>query len=365
MSAFSATEFLRYSRHIQLPNFGVNGQLALKNSHAVVIGCGGLGAPVAQYLVAAGVGHITLVDGDNVELSNLQRQIVFTENDIGQSKAESTKQRLAQLNSDVAIDAVKSHLTTENCASLLEQADVVADCTDNFAARYLINDTCKQLNKPWVYASIFQYSGQLAVFTPDGACFRCLFPEPPVNTPDCNTAGVLGVLPGILGTLQAAEILKVLTNSNSVLLNHLLMVETTDMLFQTFNMRSDNACPACNGQLGSTSQEIFYTPHCASDEPSAHLITGPVFDAAREKPQEYLVVDVRTTAEHKAFNLNTAHVELNTIDNWLETLQDSRTLIFYCQSGARSDTAATKAIDCGKAALSLQGGLQNYLQINR
>ena len=189
-TTFSSHEWLRYTRHLQLPNFGVAGQSKLKASHVLVVGAGGLGSPVCLYLAAAGVGHITIVDGDHVDITNLQRQIIFTTADIGQSKSVCAKDRLLSLNPEINVNAIEDHLSVDNASTLIGAVDLVLDCTDNFSTRYLINDTCVALKKPWVFASIYQFSGQCALFTPNSACFRCLFPEAPQNIDDCNKINV-------------------------------------------------------------------------------------------------------------------------------------------------------------------------------
>ena len=222
-SLFSADEWLRYTRHIQLPQIGASGQSRLKHSRVLIVGAGGLGSPLALYLAAAGIGNITIVDGDTVEVTNLQRQILFSTNDIGQSKAAIAKAKLHALNPHIHVNAIEQHLSVDNVDGLIGESDLVVDCTDNFATRFLINDRCVQFKKPWVFASIFQFSGQCSLFTPQSACFRCLFPEPPKDAPDCNAAGVVGVLPGLLGTIEANEAIKYLAGIETTLENQLLI----------------------------------------------------------------------------------------------------------------------------------------------
>ena len=228
---FNAHEWLRYTRHIQLPQVGAEGQSQLKNSTVLIVGLGGLGSPVSLYLAAAGVGHLILIDHDAVDISNLQRQIVFKEHQVDHNKAEAAAKALKELNSHIQISAITEGFTPDNAKHWIAQADLVLDCTDNFATRYLINDTCKQLGKSWVFASIHQFSGQCALFTPDGPCFRCLFPDYPHNVDDCNSAGVIGVLPGLLGCLQANETLKYLCSIESPLKGKLLLVDALQLQF--------------------------------------------------------------------------------------------------------------------------------------
>ncbi len=360
-TAFSAREFQRYARHLQLPQVGVAGQLKLKQAHVLVVGCGGLGAPVSQYLAAAGVGTITLLDGDTVDLSNLQRQVIFSEADLGLPKAECAQRRLQALNSCIELRAVTEQLTTDNAVELISGCQIVADCTDNFAARYLINDVCKQQQRPWVYASIHQFSGQLAFFTPQGPCFRCLFPKPPLDVPDCNAAGVIGVLPGILGTLQAAEILKYLLDLPGVLANKLMMVETTDMLFQQLGMRQSEDCELCQGEQQFDADSEFYQPVCASDVDDSYGVSAEVFERQRQNDGLRLI-DVRSADEHQAYNLGGENVPLEQLPDWLALQETGTDFVFYCQSGVRSLAACEAAAKQGIKAYNLQGGVLGYLQ---
>lgn len=362
-SPFSGREVLRYSRHLQLPQVGTSGQLRLRAAHALVIGCGGLGAPVAQYLAAAGVGRLTLVDGDVVELSNLQRQVTFSEQDIGLSKSGQTQKRLKGLNSDIDVVAVSEHLNLDNAEALFSSADIVLDCTDNFAARYLINDVCKLRQLPWIFASIHQFSGQMAFFEPDGPCFRCLFPEPPQNVENCSAAGVLGVLPGILGTLQAAEALKYLLGLPLSLAGKLMMVEITDMQFQSFSLTQSNDCIACAGQDGLDPQSEFYNAHCADNTAIAattELSAAHFLKAIADDPNA-LLIDVRNPDEHSAFNLGGTNVPLDQLTAWFEDTNSKKQLLFYCQIGARSARACELATKYGHTAKNLRGGINAYL----
>ena len=222
MSLFTAKEYRRYVRHIQLPQVGVNGQLKLKQAHVVIVGCGGLGAPVSLYLAAAGIGKITLIDGDAVELSNLQRQITFSEQAIGLNKAQQTAERIRAINSDISIIAIDQHLDSGNADAIIQDGDLILDCSDNFSTRHLINRTCKRLAQPWIYASVFQFSGQCAVFSPYKHCYQCIYPRQPEQAIDCNSNGVLGTLPGFVGTLQANQAI-----------NYLLPVSYTHLTLPT------------------------------------------------------------------------------------------------------------------------------------
>lgn len=362
-STFSGREVLRYSRHLQLPQVGTAGQLRLKSAHAVIVGCGGLGAPVSQYLAAAGVGRLTLVDGDVVELSNLQRQVTFNEQDIGLSKSVQTQKRLMTLNSDIEVSAVAQHLDVDNAETLFESADIVLDCTDNFAARYLINDACKLKQLPWAYASIHQFSGQMALFEAQGPCFRCLFPKPPVNVQNCSAAGVLGVLPGILGTLQAAEALKYLLGMPLSLASKLMMVEVADMQFQSFSLTQSDECDVCAGLESLDTQSEFYNAHCADNTAKASVseLSAAHFLEVAEKDLNALLIDVRNPDEHTAFNLGGTNVPLEQLSEWLEDTDTNKQLLFYCQIGARSAAACELAGQRGLSAKNLHGGINAYL----
>lgn len=365
MTIFSSQEHLRYTRHLQLPNIGIIGQTKLKNAHALIVGCGGLGAPVSLYLAAAGVGNITLVDGDAVELSNLQRQITYSENDIGKNKAQRTRQRLQSINSDIHISAIDQALTPNNAEALIKAADLVVDCTDNFSTRYLINDLCKLNSIPWIYASIYQFSGQCALFTPAESCFRCLFPSPPQDAPDCNAAGVLGVLPGLLGTLQATEALKILAGMPSAISNTLLLVETNDMQFQKIALQKSEHCSCCNNK-DYDKKTLFdqsctdYIMQCASQELYAHSISAVTFSQWCER-EDTLLIDVRDKNERDAFHLGGEHISLDQIDISSTDIMENKTVILYCQSGARSQQACRLLRKKNINALSVEGGIAQII----
>ena len=365
MTTLSSQEYLRYTRHLQLPSIGTSGQTKLKKSHVLIVGCGGLGAAVSLYLAAAGVGNITLIDGDSVELSNLQRQITFSESDIGKNKAQCTQQRLQSINSDIHITAIDQALTANNADALIKAADLVLDCTDNFATRYLINDLCKLNRTPWIYASIYQFSGQCALFMPDESCFRCLFPNPPQDAPDCNAAGVLGVLPGLLGTLQATEALKILAGMPSAISNTLLLVETNDMQFQKIALQKSEHCSCCNNK-DSNKETLFnpsctdYIMQCASAELYAHSISAATFSQWCER-EDTLLIDVRNKNERDAFHLGGKHISLDQIDISSTDMMENKTVILYCQSGVRSQQACRLLRKKNINALSVEGGIAKII----
>ena len=372
MDTFSANEYARYTRHIQLSQVGAEGQTRLKKSHVLMIGCGGLGAPVSLYLAAAGVGKISLVDGDTVELSNLQRQVTFTEADIGHNKAQVSQRRLQALNSDIEVVAHPEHLNADNAQPLIQDADMVLDCTDNFTARYLINDTCARLQKPWVFASIHTFSGQCALFDSSAsserptACFRCLFPTAPSEIADCNTAGVIGVLPGLLGMLEANEAIKYLLGLPTPLRNNLLMVDAVELSFKSIRLARDPNCPSCQnpGQLsihGSAEEE---NPVCSAD--SSDGISAEQFTQQRaSQHSNALVLDVRTDAERQAFSLGGQHIPLAELADRIGELDLQQTIYCYCQSGARSAQAVELLRAQGaEQALNVLGGLAAVLKLN-
>jgi molybdopterin/thiamine biosynthesis adenylyltransferase len=243
----SDREYQRYSRHMIIPEFGVEGQKRLKRSKVLIVGAGGLGAPLGFYLTAAGVGRLALADADVVDLSNLQRQVLFDTDDIGRQKCSTAVSKLQKLNPDVEIVPVPVRLGRRNVMEILSEYDVIADATDNFPSRYLINDACSLLGKPCVHGSVLRFQGQATVFSPGGPCYRCLYPSPPPsdNRPGCAETGVLGVLPAIIGSIQAAEVIKLLTGNGRPLAGWLLLVDAWDMRFRELKVNKDPRCAVC------------------------------------------------------------------------------------------------------------------------
>ena len=269
----SRDEVLRYSRHLVLPDVGVEGQRRIKAARVLLVGAGGLGSPAALYLAAAGVGTLGLVDFDVVDISNLQRQIVHGTSSVGRSKLESARARIHDLNPHVQVETHETRLTSANALDILDGYDIVVDGTDNFATRYLTNDACVLLGKPNVYGSIFRFDGQASVFaTLDGPCYRCLFPTPPPpgQVPSCEEGGVLGVLPGLVGTIQATETLKLIVGVGETLVGRLLLIDALHMRFHTVRIQRDPTCPAC-GTREITSL-IDYDEYCGTS-PSIHSST--------------------------------------------------------------------------------------------
>ncbi len=359
---FSSKEWLRYTRHLQLPQIGVSGQKKLKSAKVLIVGAGGLGSPVALYLAAAGVGQLTIIDGDHVDVTNLQRQIIFTTDQVGKSKALCAQERLLALNPSIKVTAIAEHLSINNVEKLIKDTDLVLDCTDNFATRYLINDHCVKLKKPWLFASIYQFSGQCALFSESSACFRCLFPDPPTDVADCNSAGVLGVLPGLLGTLQANEAIKFLTDLPCPLENNLLMVEASDLTFRKIKLNKSAHCPLCgDNHAGAAIDRAQYDMSCEVDLGANDELTPSEFIQLRQK-ESTLVLDVRGVEEREAFNIGGRHIPLNTLLDNLSALNKEQKILCYCQTGIRSKKAATLLNNNGFDAKGLQGGLATFLK---
>lgn len=370
-SSFTENEYLRYARHLQLDQVGITGQKKLKQAKVCIVGCGGLGNPVSLYLAAAGVGHITLIDDDDVELSNLQRQISFSETDIGKNKALQSQTKLQHLNSAISVEIKRERLTTENAARLLCNSNLVLDCSDNFSTRYAINDYCKSANIAWIYASIFQFSGQCAVFEPNETCYRCLFPTPTEQAIDCNTAGVIGVLPGILGTIQALEALKYLLGLENRLRNELLLVETLPVGLRKIELKKDSKCPCCfpSASKGNTVKPEQHTANTTSTDRKSE--NENLSNAMHINPDQFdqiasdgncLVIDVRNPDEHQAFNIGGINIPLDQLPS--ADIDERKTLIFYCHSGMRSDNALAWAKENlgNELQHALTGGIVGYLR---
>ncbi|MCO7223871.1 HesA/MoeB/ThiF family protein [Pleionea sp. CnH1-48] len=363
MTQFSADEWLRYTRHIQLPQIGPQGQKRLKDAHVLIVGAGGLGCPVALYLAAAGVGQLTIVDADRVDVTNLQRQVLYTTDSVGKLKAEEAKAHLLALNPSIQITAITEPFALTNGPALVADANLVMDCTDNFATRYLINDLCIEHKTPWIFASIHQFSGQCALFTPETACFRCLFPEAPQDIPDCNAAGVLGVLPGLLGTFQANEALKYLSGMATPLKNTLLLVEATDLTFRKIKLNRNEHCVSCHQLKSPQELQNDYQLLCSSNDLADYEVSSQQFDQWKTD-KHYRVIDVRSLAERQAFHIGGEHIPLDDIQQALQQKpQAANTIVCYCQSGKRSAKAVAALKEAGiDDCYSLAGGIQQWLK---
>ena len=373
MSAeLSHEEILRYSRHLLIPEVGLEGQKKLKAASALVIGTGGLGSPVALYLAAAGIGRLGLVDFDVVDSSNLQRQVIHGTATIGKLKVESAKARLNDLNPDIQVDIYNEPFTSENAIRIASQYDILIDGTDNFATRYLTNDVSVFLGKPNVYGSIFRFDGQASVFdAKTGPCYRCLFPEPPPPglVPSCAEGGVLGVLPGTIGTIQATEALKVLLGIGSPLIGKLLLYNALDMSFDFVNLRKNPKCRVC-GPNADIHELIDYEEFCGvpgrdHDEGSAGSgwdIDAPQLAVRLNERVAPLLLDVREPHELEISRLpNALNIPLGTLAAHLSELDSARDMVVFCKGGTRSTRALELLVSAGfKKVKNLRGGINAW-----
>ena len=366
-------EILRYSRHLLIPEVGLEGQRKLKGSSALIIGTGGLGSPVALYLAAAGVGRIGLVDYDVVDSSNLQRQIIHGTERIGVLKVESARDRMLDLNPDIEVEVYNEPFTSENAMRIAADYDILIDGTDNFPTRYLTNDVSVFLGKPNVYGSIFRFDGQASVFyAKEGPCYRCLFPEPPPPglVPSCAEGGVLGVLPGTIGTIQATEALKVLLGIGSPLTGKLLLYNALDMSFDFVNLKKNPNCRVC-GPNADIKEPIDYEQFCGvpghdHDEGSAGEkwdITAPEL-SERLQHNHLKLLDVREPHELQISALpNAVNIPLGGLAAHLSELDSAEDMVIFCKSGTRSTRALELLVSAGfKKVKNLKGGINAWAQ---
>jgi adenylyltransferase/sulfurtransferase len=365
-------EYLRYSRHLLIPDVGLQGQRKLKAASVLVIGAGGLGSPVAQYLAAAGVGRIGLVDNDVVDASNLQRQVLHGTAAIGQPKVESARRRLLDLNPHIQVDAFAEPFTAANARQVASPYDVIVDCSDNFPTRYLSNDLCVLTGKPNIYGAIYRFDGQASVFDATrGPCYRCLFPEPPPPgmVPSCSDGGVLGVLPGVIGALQATETLKILLGIGDTLVGRLLLFNALDLSFESIKLRKNPHCKICGAQPSVTGL-IDYEEFCGfpGKEHPAGLAeaTGeisPAELAARlQHGAELVLVDVREPHELEISHLPGAQLlPLGELASRLDELDQEAEIVLFCRTGTRSARARDILVAAGFTRVRhLAGGLNSW-----
>ncbi len=335
----------RYARHLTLPEFGAAGQERLKNGSVLCVGAGGLGAPALMYLAAAGVGRIGLVDADVVDESNLQRQLLYATGDIGRPKVEAAAERIAGLNPLVTLETHRVRFTRENAEALAQGYDVLLDGTDNFAARYLCNDVAFRLRKPNVHGAVQRFEGQLSVFAPHlgGPCYRCLFPEPPPagSVPSCAEGGILGVMPGLLGILQATETIKLLAGLGEPLVGRLLHVDALTMHFREIKLRRDPACALCGESPTLTELPAYAEAACApAPPPVVPALTVQEFAALRSSGAPYHVLDVREPEEIAVARLPESQtIPLGQLPQRVAEVPRDRPLVVHCRSGARSARA--------------------------
>jgi sulfur-carrier protein adenylyltransferase/sulfurtransferase len=365
--ALSKQEIQRYSRHLIMPEVGMEGQLKLARAKVLMIGAGGLGAPLGLYLAAAGVGRLGIVDFDVVDFTNLQRQITFSTADVGRPKIQAAKERLAGLNPQIQIDTYETRLTSSNALDLFRDYDIIVDGTDNFPTRYLVNDACVLLGKPNVYGSIFRFEGQTTVFNyPGGPCYRCLYPEPPPPglVPSCAEGGVLGVLPGIVGALQAMETIKLILGIGEPLTGRLLLFDALAMRFRELRLRKNPSCLVC-GEHPTIRELIDYEEFCGiRGEEVVPMDTGIPEITPRElksrldRGDDVFILDVREPHEYQICNLQGHLIPLGELPKRVHELDSSREIVAHCRSGKRSAEAVQFLRQAGfRKIWNLKGGI--------
>jgi molybdopterin/thiamine biosynthesis adenylyltransferase/rhodanese-related sulfurtransferase len=367
--ALSPNEIARYSRHLIMPEVGMDGQKRLKAAKVLLIGAGGLGSPLALYLAAAGVGRIGLVDFDVVDFSNLQRQILHGTPDVGRPKLQSAKDRIQAINPEVRLDLYETRLTSANALQIFEPYDIVIDGTDNFATRYLVNDACVLLKKPNVYGSIFRFDGQASVFAPPaGPCYRCLYPEPPPpgEVPSCAEGGVLGILPGLVGCIQATEAVKLILGKGSPLIGRLLLYDALQMTIQEFKVRRNPKCPMC-GDQPTIAKLIDYDQFCGlRGQETATVSTNQTAEMTVEELKQRLengepmfILDVRNPEEFQICRLpGSKLLPLPELPKRVGELSKDQEMVVHCKSGMRSAKAIAFLKQQGFQKLrNLQGGI--------
>jgi sulfur-carrier protein adenylyltransferase/sulfurtransferase len=364
MSSLSAAEWSRYSRHLALREVGREGQLRLRDGSVLVVGAGGLGSPVALYLAAAGVGRIGIVDHDLVEESNLQRQILHGSAAVGKPKLDSAIDRLKDLNPFVNLVPVAVRLDSSNAMNVLAEWDVIVDGTDNFPTRYLINDACVFLGKPNVYGSIYRFEGQASVFHPAGGapCYRCLYPEPPPPdlVPSCEEGGVLGIVPGLVGSVQASEALKLLLGEGRTLAGRLLLIDVLRMEFRELKLRRDPHCRVC-GESPSVTSLIDYEGFCGLGGMNESEISPVELRRRLDSGENLTLLDVREGWEWEISRMEGAkHVPLGRLREQMGEIPRENEIVVYCRSGVRSARACAVLREAGFRASNLSGGLASW-----
>jgi molybdopterin/thiamine biosynthesis adenylyltransferase/rhodanese-related sulfurtransferase/molybdopterin converting factor small subunit len=376
LPTLSNEEIARYSRHLIMPEVGMEGQRRLKAARVLMIGTGGLGAPTGMYLAAAGVGTLGVVDFDVVDASNLQRQIVHGTKDVGRPKIESARDRLNDINPNVKIEAYETRLTSENALELFRDYDMVVDGTDNFPTRYLVNDACVLAGKPNVYGSIFRFEGQASVFwAARGACYRCLYPEPPPPglVPSCAEGGVLGVLPGIVGAIQANEAIKLILGGGEPLINRLLLFDAWKLRFRELKLRKDPACPVC-GENPTIKELIDYEEFCglrpapsqaaatdrAEETRQMEEITATELKQRLDRGDDVQIIDVREPNEYDIARIpGSKLIPLGQVVNRQDEINEERETVVHCKGGVRSAKAIEALTRSGFKGhlVNLKGGI--------
>ena len=359
-------EILRYSRHLIMPEVGMEGQKKLKAARVLCIGAGGLGSPLALYLAAAGVGTLGIVDFDVVDYTNLQRQIIHSTADVGRKKLDSAAEKLQAINPFLNIRKFETRLSSDNALELFRDFDIIADGTDNFPTRYLVNDACVLTGKPNVYGSIFRFEGQASVFaTEEGPCYRCLYPEPPPPglVPSCAEGGVLGILPGLVGVIQATEAIKLILGKGEPLIGRLLLVDALGMKFRELKLRKNPDCPVC-GKHPSITKLIDYNEFCGIRGEEKPMEVGvPEIQVEELKSrldsgEDVFVLDVREPHEYQICNISGYLIPLGDLPKRVHELDSSREIVAHCRSGARSAKAVDFLRQAGfKKVHNLAGGI--------
>jgi len=376
---FTKNEIKRYSRHLLLSEVGVEGQLKLKNASVLIVGLGGLGSPLAMYLAASGVGRLGLIDNDVVDVSNLQRQIIHDTSDIGRLKNDSATEKLKEINPEIILEQFNEALTSKNALEIIAKYDIVADGTDNFQTRYLVNDACVLLGKPNVYGSVYRFEGQASVFwAQKGPCYRCLFPNPPAagSVPSCEEAGVLGVLPGIIGMLQATEVVKLILEKGSSLIGRLLMYDALEMKFSEIKLKPNPECKVC-GNNPEIKELIDYDEFCGVKKPKEGVseklsslkdwksnieMEPEVFSNLLKQNHDLFLLDVREPYEYEICNIEGALLlPMNQVAHNLEELPQGKEIVVMCHYGSRSRAIVDYLLEEGfDSVYNLEGGIDRF-----
>jgi len=364
--AMTPDQIQRYSRHFLLPQVGDKGQRKLLRSRVLLIGAGGLGSPLTLYLTAAGVGTLGIVDFDVVDYTNLQRQIIHSTDDVGRKKLDSAAEKLKAINPFINLKPFETRLTSANALDLFKEFDIIADGTDNFPTRYLVNDACVLTGKPNVYGSIFRFEGQASVFaTEEGPCYRCLYPEPPPPglVPSCAEGGVLGILPGLVGVIQATETIKLILGQGDPLVGRLLLVDALGMKFRELKLRKNPDCPAC-GKNPTVKELIDYNEFCGirgEEAPAANDVPTISVEELKQKldaKADIFILDVREPHEYQICHLNGYLIPVGDLPKRVHELDSSREIIAHCRSGVRSARAVNFLRRSGfRKVYNLSGGI--------
>lgn len=368
MTSFNNNELQRYSRHFSLPHVGKSGQEILKSTSVLCIGAGGIGSPVVYYLAAAGVGKIGIIDHDRVDMSNLNRQIIYIEKDCGKLKAEIAARKISEFNSNIQVITYTEQLTCDNAQKLVNNYDVIVDGSDNYETRYLVNDAAFFAKKPVVSASIYQYTGQLAVFNyKDGPCYRCLYPEPPENNliPNCNDSGVLGAVTGIIGSMAAMETIKLLIQFQDHLKNSLIIYDALSLEMKKYQIAKKSQCILCSGRTAFADLPRYQQIICAAKH-SSSVISANVL-AMKMKQEKILLIDVRESWEHAiksipgSINIPLSEIKPMQLSQFDKMKNDS--IVLYCKSGQRSHMVMNTLLNSGFTNIfNLEGGIDNWLK---